>query len=47
MLPRVAGYLREPLILEHLRCGLLVAIGSGRGSQDAARSSWAWVKTGQ
>ena len=40
--PRVARYLREPLSLEHLRCEL-VAIGSGRGSPGAARSSWALV----
>ena len=44
--PRVAKYLHEPLSLERLCCGL-VAIWSGRGSQDAARSSWASVKTGQ
>ena len=44
--PRVARYLREPLSLERLCCGL-VAIGSGRGSQDAARLSWASVKIGQ
>ena len=44
--PRVARYLREPLSLERLCCGL-VAIGSGQGSQDAARLSWAAIKTGQ
>ena len=40
MSPRVAGYLREPLILEHLCCGS-VAIGSGRDSPGAAQSFWA------